>query len=86
MSENRSVKKVRVGVVVSDAMDKTAVVQVERWRKHPKYKKYIKQTRRFKVHDESNECRTGDSVRFTETRPISREKCWKLVEIIERAK
>jgi small subunit ribosomal protein S17 len=86
VSENRSVKKVRVGVVVSDAMDKTAVVQVERWRKHPKYKKYIKQTRRFKVHDESNECRTGDSVRFTETRPISREKCWKLVEIIERAK
>lgn len=86
MAENQSITKVRVGVVVSDAMDKTVVVKVESWKKHPKYKKYTKQTRKFKVHDEQNECKTGDSVRFMETRPISKEKCWKLVEIIERAK
>ena len=85
-AEGKSVKKVRVGTVVSNKMDKTVVARVEMLKKHPMYKKYIKQSRKYKVHDERNECNIGDTIRFIETRPISKEKCWKLVEIIERAK
>lgn len=84
--EARKVKKLQVGTVVSDRMDKTVVAQVEILKKHPIYKKYIKRSKRYKVHDEQNECRIGDIIRFVETRPISKDKCWKLVEIIERAK
>lgn len=84
--EARKVKKLQVGTVVSDRMDKTIVAQVEILKKHPIYKKYIKRSKRYKVHDEQNECRIGDIIRFVETRPISKDKCWKLVEIIERAK
>ena len=79
-------KKLRYGTVVSDKMDKTIVVVVETLRKHPMYKKYIKRSKRYKVHDENNQCKVGDKVSFVETRPISRNKCWKLVEIIGRAK
>ena len=81
-----SVKKVRVGTVVSNQMDKTVVARVEMLKKHAMYKKYIKRSRKYKVHDERNECNIGDTIRFVETRPISKAKCWKLVEIIERAK
>jgi len=79
-------KKVRTGIVVSDRMNKTAVVVVETIKKHPMYKKYIKRSKRYKVHDEKNECRVGDIVKFVETRPISKEKCWRLLEIVEKAK
>ena len=84
--EDRKEKKLRVGTVVSDKMDKTIVAQVEMLKKHPIYKKYIKRSKRYKVHDAQNECRVGDVIRFVETRPISRDKSWKLVDIIERAK
>lgn len=84
--KNEPVKKTRIGTVVSNKMNKTVVAKVEILRQHPKYKKYIKKTRKFKVHDEKNECNVGDVIRFVGTRPISKEKCWKLVEIIERAK
>lgn len=83
---NKSGTKMRVGRVVSDKMDKTIVVAVERMKKHPKYKKYIKTSRRYNVHDEKNQCRPGDVVRFMEVRPISKHKCWKLVDVVERAK
>jgi len=79
-------KKIRTGIVVSDRMNKTIVVLVETIKKHPIYKKYIKRSKRYKVHDEKNECRIGDVVRFVETRPICKDKCWRLLEIIERAK
>ena len=85
-SEDKGNKKLRYGTVVSDKMDKTVVVVVETLKKHPRYKKYIKRTKKYKVHDEKNECRVGDVISFVETRPISKEKCWKLVRIIERAK
>ena len=81
-----SVKKVRVGTVVSDQMNKTVVAHVEELKKHAVYKKYIKRSKKYMVHDERNECNIGDTIRFVETRPISKAKCWKLVEIIERAK
>lgn len=81
-----TVKKVRVGTVVSDRMDKTVVVNVETMKKHPIYRKYIKRSKRFKVHDEKNACGIGDVIRFVETRPISKDKCWRLVEIVEKAK
>ena len=84
MSE--TVKKVRVGTVVSDRMDKTVVVNVETMKKHAIYRKYIKRSKRFKVHDEKNACGIGDVIRFEETRPISKDKCWRLVEIVEKAK
>lgn len=86
MSEKGSIKKTGVGVVVSNGMNKTVVVKVESLKKHPKYKKYIKQMKKFKVHDEKNECKVGDTIKFIETRPLSKEKSWKLVEILERAK
>jgi small subunit ribosomal protein S17 len=87
MSENRtSSRKTRVGKVVSDKMDKTIVVIVEDRVAHPLYKKIIKTTYRLKAHDEKNECGIGDRVRVMETRPISKDKRWRLVEIIEKAK
>ena len=87
MEEKRiSSRKVRVGKVVSDKMDKTVVVAIEDSVKHPLYKKVIKRTVKLKAHDENNECSIGDRVRVMETRPLSKEKRWRLVEIIEKAK
>jgi len=79
-------RKTRVGRVVSDKMDKTIVVAVEDNVMHPLYKKIIKRTTKFKAHDENNECKVGDRVEIMETRPLSKEKRWRLVRIIERAK
>jgi small subunit ribosomal protein S17 len=79
-------KKIFIGKVVSNKMDKTASVVVERRYKHPLYGKYVKRSSKFLVHDEKNECSPGDTVRIAETRPLSRRKCWRLVEIIEKAK
>ncbi|MCL2124941.1 MAG: 30S ribosomal protein S17 [Oscillospiraceae bacterium] len=87
MSENRtSSRKTRVGRVVSDKMDKTIVVAVENRVQHPLYKKIIKRTYKLKAHDENNDCGVGDRVRVMETRPISKDKRWRLVEIVEKAK
>ena len=87
MSENRtSRRKTRVGKVVSDKMDKTIVVAVENRVPHPLYKKIIKRTYKLKAHDENNECGIGDRVRVMETRPLSKDKRWRLVAIIEKAK
>lgn len=86
MMESRSRRKERTGLVVSNSMDKSIVVQVQRLMKHPKYGKFVKRSSRFMAHDEKNECNPGDTVRIMETRPLSRNKCWRLVEIIERAK
>ncbi|SHG74493.1 SSU ribosomal protein S17P [Thermosyntropha lipolytica DSM 11003] len=86
MAENRGHRKVRVGTVVSDKMDKTIVVRVETVKQHPLYKKTIKTSKKYKAHDENNEAKVGDVVRIMETRPLSKEKRWRLVEIIERAK
>ena len=85
MSE-RSLRKTRVGKVVSDKMDKTVVVAIVDNVKHPLYKKIIKRTVKLKAHDENNECKTGDRVRVMETRPLSKDKRWRLVEIVEKAK
>ncbi|MCI5790401.1 MAG: 30S ribosomal protein S17 [Clostridiales bacterium] len=82
----RNLRKSRIGLVVSDKMDKTIVVAVVRKVKHPLYKKYITRTKKFKAHDELNQCGIGDKVRIVETRPISKDKCWRLAEIIEKAK
>ena len=84
--EERNLRKTRVGKVVSDKMDKTITVAIEDHVKHPLYKKIIKETKKFKAHDENNECRIGDRVRIMETRPLSADKRWRLVEIIEKAK
>jgi small subunit ribosomal protein S17 len=81
----RNYRKVRVGKVVSDKMDKTIVVAVEEHIKHPLYGKTIRRTKKFKAHDEHNEAKIGDTVRIMETRPLSKEKRWRLVEIIEKA-
>lgn len=88
MSEivERNLRKTRVGKVVSDKMDKTIVVAIEDNVKHPVYGKVIKRTVRFKAHDENNECGIGDKVMIMETRPLSKDKRWRLVEIIEKAK
>ena len=87
MSESRTTsRKVRVGKVVSDKMDKTVVVTVADRVAHPIYKKIIKRTYRLKAHDEKNECGVGDTVRVMETRPLSRDKRWRVVEIVEKAK
>lgn len=85
MSKARNQRKVREGIVVSDKMDKTIVVQVERRVRHPLYVRIVRRTRRYKVHDEHNEARIGDQVRIMETRPLSKEKRWRLVEILQRA-
>ena len=83
---DRNLRKERIGKVVSDKMDKTIVVELVDNVKHPLYGKIVKRTSRLKAHDEKNECRVGDRVKVMETRPLSREKRWRLVEIIERAK
>ncbi|MDD7432823.1 MAG: 30S ribosomal protein S17 [Clostridiales bacterium] len=82
----RNNRKSQTGVVVSDKMDKTVVVEVSSHVRHPLYKKYIKRTVRLKAHDEKNECGIGDTVRVMETRPLSKEKHWRVVSIIEKAK
>ncbi len=84
--ETRNLRKERIGVVKSNKMEKSIVVSVERRVKHPKYGKFVKKTSNFMAHDEKNECNIGDTVRIMETRPLSKNKCWRLVEIIERAK
>ena len=84
--EERGRRKLRVGKVVSDKMEKTVVVVIERLVKHPQYKRYVRRRSRFKVHDEKNECKEGDTIRFMETRPLSKEKRWRFVEFVERAK
>ena len=84
--ENRGYRKTRTGVVVSDKMDKTIVVAVKDSVQHPLYKKIMKRTVKFKAHDEKNECGVGDRVEIMETRPISADKRWRLVQIIEKAK
>ncbi|OWY19693.1 30S ribosomal protein S17 [Sphingobacteriales bacterium UPWRP_1] len=82
----RNLRKQRVGVVSSNKMQKTITVLVERKVKHPIYGKFIKKSKKYAAHDEKNECNIGDVVRIMETRPLSKRKCWRLVEIIERAK
>ena len=82
----RNLRKERIGIVVSDKMDKTITVSVERKVKHPIYGKFVKKTPKFHAHDENNDCGAGDTVRIMETRPLSKSKNWRLVEIIERAK
>ena len=86
MENTRNLRKSRVGVVVSDKMDKTIVVAIEHRVKHPLYKKIVTHTKKFKAHDELNEARVGDKVEIAETRPLSKDKCWRLVSIIEMAK
>ena len=84
--EERNLRKTRVGKVVSDKMDKTIVVAIEDHVKHPLYKKIVKSTYKLKAHDEKNECTIGDTVKVMETRPLSKDKRWRLVEIIEKAR
>ncbi len=84
--EKRNLRKERVGVVTSNKMQKSIVVSVERKVKHPKYGKFVKKTTKFVAHDENNDCNIGDTVKIMETRPLSKSKNWRLVEIIERAK
>lgn len=84
--EERARRKVKVGIVVSDKMDKTIVVKIEDFIRHPLYGKRVKRTKKFKAHDELNTCGIGDKVKIMETRPLSRDKRWRLVEIMEKAK
>ncbi|MBN2638137.1 MAG: 30S ribosomal protein S17 [Bacteroidales bacterium] len=84
--EKRNLRKERIGLVVSNKMDKSIIVLVERQFKHPIYGKFVKKSRKFMAHDENNECNIGDTVRIMEIRPMSKNKNWRLVEIIERAK
>jgi len=84
--EKRNLRKERTGLVVSNKMDKSIVVSIERRFKHPIYGKFVKKTNKFMAHDEKNDCNIGDTVRIMETRPLSKNKNWRLVEIIERAK
>lgn len=86
MAEVRNLRKTRIGVVTSDKMDKTITVAVERKVKHPIYGKFVKKTTKFHAHDEKQECGVGDVVRIMETRPLSKTKRWRLVEIVEKAK
>lgn len=83
---SRNMRKQRVGVVTSNSMDKSITVIVERRLKHPIYGKFVKKSNKFLAHDEKGECNVGDTVRIMETRPMSKRKCWRLVEILERAK
>ena len=85
-ADDRGRRKIRVGKVVSDRMNKTVVVSIERLVRHEQVGRYVRRRSKFKVHDEKNECRMGDTVRFMETRPISKDKRWRFVEIVERAK
>ena len=82
----RNLRKERIGVVTSNRMNKSIVVSVVRKEKHPLYGKFVMKTSKFTAHDEKNDCNNGDTVKIMETRPISKNKCWRLVEIIERAK
>ena len=86
MEETRGRRKTRIGKVISDKMDKTIVVAISDSKKHPLYKKVVKTTYKLKAHDEENTCNVGDTVKVAETRPLSRDKGWRLVEIVERAK
>jgi small subunit ribosomal protein S17 len=86
MEENRNLRKEMVGVVVSNKMEKSIVIAVKRKEKHPIYGKFVNKTSKFAAHDEKNDCNIGDTVRIMETRPVSRNKRWRLVEIVERAK
>ena len=86
MSEERNTRKTRIGKVVSDKMQKTVVVAVEDIESHALYKKAVKKTARFKAHDEENKCGIGDKVKVMETRPLSKDKRWRIVKIVERAK
>lgn len=86
MSEQRGLRKTRIGVVISDKMDKTVVVEVKTRVRHPLYGKILNQSTKLKVHDENNECGIGDTVSVMETRPLSKTKRWRLVEIVEKAK
>jgi small subunit ribosomal protein S17 len=86
MENNRNLRKERIGLVVSNKMQKSIVVAVKRKVKHPIYGKFVNRTTKFYAHDEQNTCNVGDTVRIMETRPLSKTKCWRLVEIIERAK
>ena len=85
MEQTRGERKMREGIVVSDKMDKTCVVAVETFVRHPLYGRTMRRTVRLKAHDENNECRVGDRVRVMETRPLSKEKRWRVVEIMEKA-
>lgn len=84
--EDRNLRKTRIGVVSSNRMDKTITVNVERRVKHPIYGKFVKKTTKFHAHDEKNDCSIGDTVRIMETRPLSKTKRWRLVEVVEKAK
>jgi len=84
--ENRNLRKERIGLVMSNKMDKSIVISVERKVKHPMYGKFVKSTTKFMAHDEKNDCNIGDTVKIMEIKPMSKNKCWRLVEIIERAK
>ena len=84
--EKRNLRKERIGIVTSDKMDKSVVVAVERKVKHPKYGKFVKKTSKFVAHGEKNDCNIGDTVKIMESRPLSKIKNWRLVEILERAK
>jgi small subunit ribosomal protein S17 len=86
MEQRTSVRKERIGTVVSDKMNKSITVAIRRQVKHPIYGKFIKKTTKLMAHDENNDAHVGDTVRIMETRPLSKKKCWRLVEIIERAK
>ncbi|MCW3467785.1 30S ribosomal protein S17 [Chitinophaga nivalis] len=86
MTTERKLRKTRIGVVASNKMDKTITVKVERKVKHPIYGKFVKKTTKFMAHDDKNECSIGDTVKIAETRPLSKNKCWRLVEIIEKVK
>jgi len=85
-STNRNLRKERIGIVTSNKMDKSIVVSVERKEKHPMYGKFVKRTKKFVAQDEEQTCNIGDTVRIMETRPMSKRKCWRLVEVVERAK
>jgi small subunit ribosomal protein S17 len=84
--EQRTLRKTRVGIVVSNKMQKTITVAIERKVPHPIYKKYFKKTTKFMAHDEKNECQIGDKVKIMETRPLSSKKRWRLIEVVEKAK
>ncbi|MBV7533540.1 SSU ribosomal protein S17P [Chitinophaga jiangningensis] len=86
MTTERKLRKSRIGVVSSNKMDKTITVKVERKVKHPIYGKFVKKTTKFMAHDENNECSIGDTVKIAEIRPMSKNKCWRLVEVIEKVK
>lgn len=81
----RATRKTMTGIVVSDKMDKTVVVSVKSYTQHPLYKKIIKRTKKYKAHDEENTCKTGDKVKIMETRPLSKEKRWRVVQVLEKA-